>query len=65
MYDATKKGAMLQSGFWPVYEKGEERMATALGNLVYRPELYETFSLKNGEYLGEGPGVIIVFSEND
>ncbi len=68
MFDVNKKDQMLSNGFWPVKGKnGEEseRMATALGNLLHRPYLFEEFSLKHGEILGEGPGVIIIFNAND
>lgn len=69
MYDATKREEMLQNGFWPIRElkdgKEVERMATALGNLLYRTFLFELFSLSHGEIHGDIPGIIIIFDADE
>ena len=65
MYDQKMREHMLHNGFWPIYEYGEEKMATALGNLTYRPELWKRFGLKHGDIRGNSPGTIIVFRKDD
>ena len=62
MYDINKREEMLRDGFWPVREDGHECMATALGNLLYRPELLERYGLSDGRLEGEVPHCIVVYS---
>ena len=62
MYNTAKRDEMLKNGFWPINVDGVEQMATALGNILYRPELIEEFDLDDGELWGEAPGVIIVYT---
>ena len=62
MYDVSKKDQMVNNGFWPIEEEGIIKMATAMGNLQYRPELIDRFDLKDGEIHGEIPSLIIVYS---
>ena len=64
MYDRSKTDEMIQNGFWPMEENGIIKMATAMGNIQYRPELIDQFELKDGEIHGEIPGLIIVYSPN-
>ena len=65
MYDKEKEEKMRQSGFWPVQmEDGKEGLATAAGNLIHRPELWEKFGLKNPVMKGEGVGLCYIFLED-